>query len=343
MGLQLAENWKYLSTAELPGQFTAMGSSATVIAGELQVLNGSAANAYNSFTLIGAPQGTIIVNLRMTVGFTGAPDTGFYVIQLIDTATVQCGLALRTSDRKLFFWRNTDATQIGPNSTNALTDGVTYDIEVKIVLGNTGTVECRVNGFVEIPPTTVDNTNTVNNTCTVVRVCSSRFAGMAGTNRLIHCVILDGSGASLNDFLGVVDVNLHAMNAAGAHSALARGGTDLGANYKQVNEVPPNEDTSYVGGGSAGLLDTYGMTDLPAGVTVVYAVGVVFRARRDDAAARGVSPVIRSGGVDYVGTQKAMSSSYNFFTHWWPVNPNTSAPFTVTQVNNLEAGMKITL
>jgi hypothetical protein len=117
----------------------------------------------------------------------------------------------------------------------------------------------------------------------------------------------------------------------------ADSGTD---NYARVNESPVNGDTSYVTANTNDAEDLYTLADLgvtPASITAVQAVVI---ARKDDAADRGVQTIIH-GSTDTGGTVMGLSTSYAAAVDLYEENPETSAAWTESDVNALEAGMKL--
>ncbi|MFH1133543.1 MAG: hypothetical protein V1735_03570 [Nanoarchaeota archaeon] len=51
-------------------------------------------------------------------------------------------------------------------------------------------------------------------------------------------------------------------------------------------------------------------------------------------------PLIRSGGTNYLGSLKSLTSSYAYYSETYTTNPATGSAWTIAQVDALEAGMK---
>lgn len=117
----------------------------------------------------------------------------------------------------------------------------------------------------------------------------------------------------------------------------ADSGTD---NYARVNESPVDGDTSYVTANTADAEDLYALDDLSVSPDSIAAVQVVAIARKDDAAFRGISTIIH-GSTDTVGTPKGLSTSYGAIVDLYEENPETSSAWTESDVNGLEAGIKL--
>lgn len=113
-----------------------------------------------------------------------------------------------------------------------------------------------------------------------------------------------------------------------------------GANWDNVNEIPPNS-TDYNSSGTADQYDTYAATDLPTSATFVISVMGWAYAQRDNATINNFRHVVRTGGVDYFGTNTALPTSYGTQFWSWNVNPGTLTAWTVAEVNGSEHGFQV--
>jgi len=125
--------------------------------------------------------------------------------------------------------------------------------------------------------------------------------------------------------------------------------TDLGlfpntgeANWEDVAEVPPNDDTSYVFDDLIDDHDSYEMDDLIATGTVA-AVQWLARAKSDLVGNPEIMRVLRIGGVDYDGAADiAIDADYDYYTEILDQDPNAGpGAWTVAAINGMEAGVKI--
>lgn len=142
-------------------------------------------------------------------------------------------------------------------------------------------------------------------------------------------------GAPNNSFLGDVRVVTLAPTGAGASTGFT---PSTGANWAAVDERPWSA-TDYVQGAS-GAKDTYVMSDLPATVASVIAVQGVSIGKKTDAGAIGLRNILRVGGTDYAGSTISLGTSDATLVDVWPKNPSTSALWTPSGVNGIEAGME---
>jgi hypothetical protein len=83
------------------------------------------------------------------------------------------------------------------------------------------------------------------------------------------------------------------------------------------------------------------MSDVPTGVTQVYGVQVNTTAKKSDANLAQFKTKFISGGTEYSGTTRALSTSAQEYNELREIDPTTSAAWTVTNVNGLETGAEV--
>jgi hypothetical protein len=216
---------------------------------------------------------------------------------------------------------------------------VWHHLELKVTMSaTTGSVELRIDGA----PVGMFSGNTknggTNSTIDTVKL------GGSGNNTSITITrddlyVLDDTGAApYNNFLG--DVRVYSLSPTGAGSS-TQWTPDAGSNYAEVNEIPYSA-ANYVQSNTSGQRDTYALADLPAGgVTTIYGVQNNIIAKRTDAGAIAVKPVLKSGATIAYGTSVSLPTSDMILTDVRAIDPATSAPWTISGVNALEAGMEV--
>ena len=106
-----------------------------------------------------------------------------------------------------------------------------------------------------------------------------------------------------------------------------------------VDETTPN--TSDYNTATGVEKDTYVMPNVPVSGAQLLGYQHCMYLEKTDAGVCTVSPVMRSGGVDYVGTAIAPSSgSYAYFLTPYSVDPGTNLVPTEADWNAGEAGAK---
>lgn len=162
-------------------------------------------------------------------------------------------------------------------------------------------------------------------------------------------VILDTSGTKNNSLIGDMRVEALFPSGNGNSSQLVGADADSVDNYQQVDENPPDGDTTFVESSTVGDKDTYQYSDIASVASDPIAVVAQVYARRTDAGPRTVAAIVRSsGGTEQTGGDLALDSSYDYAVGSgiaWAVfetDPDGN-PWTNASVNAAEFGVKVTL
>lgn len=154
--------------------------------------------------------------------------------------------------------------------------------------------------------------------------------------------VLNGKGLTNNQRLGAITVEALPVNGDGFHGDWTP--STAGAQYLMIDEgnnSGHDSDTSYVTEDTIGDRSSFSLADLVATSPDVLAVQVNTIARYDSAVA-DVELFVRTGGVDHdSGDTLTMASSYSIPKPIvWETNPADGSPWSVTEVNTLELGVK---
>lgn len=220
------------------------------------------------------------------------------------------------------------------SGTATLLNNIWYYIETKVFINTTtGSVEVRINSVTDINLTNINTQVTANNTVNTFRW---QIYSQAGYFDDIY--ICDTTGSINNNFLGDNRVEAIMPTGAGANTDW----TPLSPpNFSEVNEIPPDGDTSYVSSSTPGDVDTYAFGNLTAITTGVKGVQVNILNRKDDAGTREIAPVVRSGGTDYTGNTFSVLDNYSTAVQVYEEDPDTSAAWSVAGVNAAEFGQEV--
>jgi len=222
--------------------------------------------------------------------------------------------------------------------TTVLAVNTWYYLEFKgTIHDSTGAYDLRIDGVTELSASGVDTRNG-GSTGQWDRLY------LGGQRHIDDLYVCDQSGAApTNTFLGPVKIELLLPQtdavAAGSNAGLTPStGTDHGA---MVDETPPNT-TDYNSGATVGLKDTYNYPSLSLTGTIL-GVQTNLYVQKSDAGARSVCAVVRSGGTDYDGSNVSPGTSFGYVSEVRALDPATSAAWTSSGVNALQAGMKVTV
>lgn len=253
--------------------------------------------------------------------------------QFMDAGTTQVNLIV-TSAGALQVTRN--GTQLGITAGGVIVGLTWYYIEMKVKIDpTTGTYEVRVNGVNVLSGTGANTRATANSTTNQLQMGPFASAGIY----IDDLYVCNTSGSVNNDFLGECRILTSLPTGDGASTNWT---PSTGANHwANVDDNPPNDDTDYNSDSTVGDIDLYTFPSVsPTGA--IGAVQVTICARKDDAGVRQLSEVCRSGGTNFVGANTfTMASTYSMYREIMETDPNTSAAWTNTGVNNAQFGVKV--
>ena len=234
-----------------------------------------------------------------------------------------------------------DGTELGRTSGVVLTPGVWHYLEMKVFLSNsaTGTVEVFLDGFRVI---NLDTIVTSNGGADVIdRVIFRSPSLNSGHDTLWDdCYICDGvGGAPHNTILGDCRIDQIIPNGDGNYTEFVTTVPSSPAtHWDKVEEVPPDDDTSYNNGTAVNQRDTFTMSALTAITSqTIFGVQQVSHARHDGSATN-MENRLRISASDFSGVSQALPSSYGYILEVWEDDPNAGPLWTESVINGLESG-----
>lgn len=283
-------------------------------------------------------QGTWIVGFAFRNPAIGVLST---ILSIVDSGSYQSRLYLQADGRlQIVRGATTVATSIG-----SLMSNVYYYIEFKhIILNAGGTLEVRVDGGVwaTFAGDTQETANAFANQIVL---------GAAANDANIHyddLYILDGVDQSIadpnsppnNDYWGNTQVECRVPNGVGNYAEWL---TLVGAatHWQAVNEVPPNEDTSYVADAVLNSRDTYAFQDLSVVSATIPGIQVLMRARMTAAGVANIARLYRRAGVDNQGADVVLQTTYKYILEIMGGDPIGVANWTVAAINSGEWGARV--
>ncbi len=154
-------------------------------------------------------------------------------------------------------------------------------------------------------------------------------------------VVLDTSGARLNDILGDMRIVSIAPTGDGADTGWTP--TGGGTHFNQVNESPIDYGATYVEAASAPLSDTYTYPALATTLGTVAALQVRDYATTVSGGSDTLKGIARIAGTDHLSAvDLGVHAVYTGLDHIFDLDPATGLPWTVAQVNAAEFGQKRT-
>lgn len=227
---------------------------------------------------------------------------------------------------------------VGQSAPNIVFPHVWHYVEVKYKPGSHTVV--RVDGA------TVLNVAGAKNNSAPNLVNLHQFANLSSefdlndyTKRFDDLYICDTTGALFNDFCG--DVVIHAVlpNGDAGPNQMAAFGAGL-ANYTAVDDVPPDEDLSYLYSNTLGHKDMFTVDPLPSNIIDVLAVSVHTRVKKDAAGTSNIKVKCKYGSDEIESPGMPLTTIYTNKHHIFETAPDGGGWNKVKAVN-MQIGVEI--
>lgn len=275
---------------------------------------------------IGANVATL--NVAFAYNQTTLATASGLLLQFQDAGTLQCNLKL-LADGTIQALRN-NSTLLGASSAGAVVGSTYSHIECAITISATvGAIQVWVNSVSVLNLTGLNTKQTANATV-------SGFTTATTGSVTDWCDFIWGT-TRITDL--VVDCQM--PTGAGSHTDFT---PSTGANWQNVDEVPPNTDTDYNETATVGAIDSFAHAAISGAPSSIAAVIVQVRARNTAVGSGSIAPFLRSGSTDSAGTDVALNTTYKTFQSVYPTDPDTgSAWASASAVNAAEIGYKKTV
>lgn len=225
---------------------------------------------------------------------------------------------------------------IGSSAAGVIVLNSWHYIEVSCLIDNAGTLVVKVDGATVINVTGVDTLNgataQINQMAIGYTDTDDRCGGF-----LVDDIYMTNSTTSLGER------RVECLRPS-ADTATKTWTPDTGTvNFSRVNETLVDGDTSYVETVTVGNRDLYSLGSLSSAPAAIDAVQLVGFGRKTDAATRAYALTAKSNGVDDLGTDNFLSSSFARSSRIMPTNPDGGGAWTAAAVNALQVGPKVTI
>ena len=302
---------------------------------------------YGSY--LNLPKSVRTVVLGLAIYMDRLPDTeGEFPIRLhsglygVPGGEIQLNLSLG-ADGKFRLYR-------GPHDTGTLLDtGTTvlavnswYYIELRAYIDNTsGEYELKIDGSSEFSATAVDTqAHTTDNFVSMVGYWTPEHnPNVSGDYTVLDDLYVRGdpTANTAGGFLGDVRIVVQKPNANGTNRdwTLSTGTDD----FAVLDDIPPSS-TDYAYSSTATDRITCGMEDLTGSITIKE-VALYAHTSIGSSGAREVKPVCKSGATTDVGSATRVLQHSYLNPVMYPVDPNTAAAWTLTNLNAAEFGLEV--
>lgn len=284
---------------------------------------------------------TALSSLFFRMSYYYAAGTPSYIIGFYASATQLAYFSKNTSTNVMEAYVN--GVKVATGST-VLLSATQYVVSGWYSVADSGgRMVLKINGVTDIDYTgdTKPGTDT---TINIFRVTCA--LGSSTQNTSIDDMALNDSAGSAPDNTYPVDAHIYTLlpNGNGDSSQLTGSDGNSTDNYLLVNEAVPDNDSTYVESATSGQNDLYAMANLPtlpSGSTII-AVQVEAIARELTAAGDQINLGVKSGATTSWASGQATGTGYGVFSSRFATDPDTSAAWTESGVNAMQAGVKVT-
>lgn len=285
------------------------------------------------------PAASFSVNFAFFVSTLNTHANDAVIVYLTNGATAMLSINLATTTQKINVARNTSLTGRTVLGTGTTTVAINtwYFCTLECDIDDTaGTVRLWINGVKELDLSAQDTRNGTPTTVDTVYHGVATTATGLGKPTVLHDDIYVTSTSTSPGEMRVE--TLRPSSDAITETWTPNSG---GTNFSRVNEAVVDGDTSYVGTGTVGNRDLYGIGSLSSTPSTILAAQVVLFAEKTDATTRTLYSSVKSNTTDSDGSAVALAASYLRYERMLTVDPATGAAWTASGVNNLLIGPKL--
>lgn len=285
----------------------------------------------------------------MAIKFTQFPQANSqqYMLHFLDFGIINVTVEIRPDGGfNLIGWTGSGGTTrtILAQSELVISLNSYYWLDVETKIGVTdGTFKLRVNGTEYINVTGIA-TRRSTETEDYVNSIGIGVPGYVGSTfidfYIAEIFIADqlSNGGSLD---GDKRIDVLLPNDNGNYSQFVNSSGNFQNNYTYVDDEVQDDLASYVQSSVSGEKDSYLLSNISHDPSVINAIQVLTTAKKSDTGIRSISHFLRINNTDYEGDVHPLITSMFCNYDIYETNPNTSFPWTKTEINALEAGQKV--
>jgi len=212
-----------------------------------------------------------------------------------------------------------------------------YCLEARLKIDNSaGVAQVKMDGVLEIDYAG-DTQKSSNASIGIVQLGGQKAAHRYFYGYFDDIAINDTNGTENNSWIGRGGIYPAIVDGAGEYAEFTPAS---GNNWENVDEIPPDDDTSYVESDTLGHRDLYTIDSITPTSGTITAVQWVARAKMVEPGIGNLQRLVRHDSVDYAGADKPVDTSYRYLTDIMELAPDDTA-WTVAKVNALQIGQKV--
>jgi hypothetical protein len=277
----------------------------------------------------------LVGNLRLQGSAFTATEA---IISLFEGGAYHFAVALNTS-RQIVARRG---TTVLATSSNALALDQWYQIQVRVLVADSGSYEIRIDGSSSGWLSASADTRNAGATGICTRVFFAAGAHSSGLGRVLwdDLALWTSSGDAPNTWLSGAH-RIETLRPSSLVSAQFTPTTPTGANLTNVNAGILNPG-DWNASTTVGHVDRYAMGNLAGTPTAIHAVGLKTYASRPDSGAREMRQRLHSGATTSNGGTFTPSQPNGAIREdYWTLDPDTSAAWDASGVNGIEVSQEV--
>lgn len=344
MALRFVDSFAHMGTnvGLLPFKWTASQGALAFTTDTTSAVNGFGLDMISGFLTPGGVRKTLDHQTSWIVGcriFTGALDGAYQGLH--NSTTLAKWTINNDGTLSIYAGSVTIAT-----STLSLHTGRQYYIEMSYTLSGTSNINVsstlRVNGIQWVTGNANSGINQTSLLVGTTTVNGHLFTGPSTNGNVISdCYICDATGSFNNTFLGDVKIQLILTNGDSTPLNWIPSGTGT-THWNLINEVPPDDDTTYVYQTATGSVDLWQWQDIPAFSGTVLGVQYSLYARKDAEGSKEFQQVVGTSGTNTFNTISP-SDDYIWYPWCYDTDPDTGIAWTQVGFNAKVFGAKLIL
>ena len=206
-------------------------------------------------------------------------------------------------------------------------------VSVKIKASDTvGTIDIKVQGT-NVFSFSGDTVDSGSETCNEVQLGGAAIDQITYDDLFITDVT---PGAPFDDLLPDTRIETLLPDAAGDSAQFTA--TPVVANYLNVDDVAPDDDTTYVESSTLADKDLHNLAALGISVADIEAVNVFALAKNPLGGGASLKLLAKEGVTEGAGAAQSLGSGYGYINELFLTNPDTAAKWTESEVNAMQAG-----
>jgi len=245
-------------------------------------------------------------------------------------------ITLSNADLKLRVYEGNKSSLLCTSGT-ALVQERWYLIELYVKHDSSGEIELRVNGVTD----TTYSGDTTSYSIDKFTFGTGLAYGQSMTYYVDDIVINDTTGSVNNSWPNGLRILLLKPTGKGSSSEWTKEPEDNIDNYWCVDHEPIDDPSEYAYTFQDLKLDLYRVENLPATAYSVAAARVDSWSLKNSGSRQQINLALKpAGATTFYSSDQDLGIAFQLKQNTWETNPSTSADWSISEINNLEVGMR---